>query len=528
MAENARGAGYPEWTTKAEKRGLDPLGMQTTSVALYQQLVPGISNVTLRMRYYGLYAWLARRYALDVGRTSVEDWCLYLRRAEALYALVAVQARGERGVAGVDWATRTLATAGADVVFHAATDRREGEPQYLKQKFGAFGAAYGSQLLDIGVLETVPGHDVPVPTRDIGDKLAEAFESAVGAAAEAFLSAAQTGVIAKTDLAPLATMLPSRIAADGPERDLYERLLLAGKHGHQARAASRRQSLRLVLRIAREAGRSVRVDSLRWTLYASQCGSATALAAISADEDKQRFAWAVYQANDLLHLSYETILKLALDVLGSSPTGMPFETLVGRTASRLVSALGADAAESWNALCASLTLADDPVSDDNPVSELSLQRAVLRSAKLEAVTDDDSARCSVLLIAVLHKRFGVLLERIAHELPVLAQGDFLRSLVTELRFLDEHSAEPLPLLLARIVRQRVLDRHLWVAIQKFRGPGDYTFLLESDDGRVRLRQKDGPVLTNPRLSSAVAFLEDIHLLSANGTTPAGLRLIQAV
>lgn len=527
MAGAVRGTGNPEWTTKADKRGLDPLGMQTTSVALYQQLVPGISNVTLRMRYYGLYAWLARRYASDVGSTSVEDWCRYLRRGEALYALVAVQAGGERGVAGVDWATRALAASGAEVVFHDATDRREGAPQYLKQKFGAFGAAYGSQLLDIGVLETVPGHGVPVPTRDIGDKLAAAFESAIGAAAEAFLSAAHAGAINKTDLASLASMLPSRIAEDGTERALYESLLLAEKHGHQARAAARSQSLRLVLRIARDAGRSVRVDSLRWTLYASQCRSVAAFEAISADEDKQRFAWAVYQANDLLHLSYETTLKLALDVLGGSPTGMPFETLVGRTVSRLVSALGTGAAESWKALCASLTLADDPVSDKNPMSELSLQRVVLRSAKLEVVTDDESARCSVLLLAVLHARFGRLLERIARELPVLAQGDFLRSLVTELRFLDEHSTEPLPMLLTRIVRQRVLDRHLWVAIQKFRGPGDYTFLLESDDGRVRLRQKDGPVLTNPRLSSAVAFLEDIHLLSANGTTPAGLRLIQA-
>lgn len=523
----ATGLGYPEWTTRADKRGLDPLGMQTTSVALYQQLVPGISNVTLRMRYYGLYAWLARRYASDVRSTSVEDWCVYVRRAEALYALIAVQAGGERGVAGVDWANRALAAAGAEVVFHDATDRREGAPQYLKQKFGAFGAAYGSQLLDIGVLETVPGHDVPVPTHDIGDKLAEAFESAIGAAAESFLVSAQAGTINKSDLALLATMLPSRIAADGTERALYESLLLAGKHGHQARAAARSQSLRLVLRIAREAGRSMRVDSLRWALYASQCRRVSAFEAISADEDKQRFAWAVYQANDLLHLSYETILKVALDALGASPTGMPFETLVGRTVSRLVSALGTDTAESWKALRSSLTLADDPTFDKNPTSELSLQRAVLRSAKLEALVDDDSARSSVLLLAVLHERFGGLLERIARELPVLAQGDFLRSLVTELRFLDEHATEPLPMLLTRIVRQRILDRHLWVAIQKFRGPGDYTFLLESDDGRVRLRQKDGPVLTNPRLSSAVAFLEDIYLLSPSGTTPAGLRLIEA-
>lgn len=527
MATAAGGLGHPQWTTKAEKRGLDPLGMQTTSVALYQQLVPGISNVTLRMRYYGLYAWLARRYAADVGDTSVERWCLYLRRAEALYALVAVHAGGERGVAGVDWATRTLATPGAEVAFHAATDRADGEPQYLKQKFGAFGAAYGSQLLDIGVLVTIPGHDVPVATLDIGDPLADAFQAAIGAAADAFLAAAQSGAIQKAKLASLATMLPSRIAAEGPERELYERLLLAGAHGQKERAASRRNSLRLLLRIARDQGNLVKADTLRWSLYASQCNAIATFAALDAEEDRQRFAWAVYQANDLLHLSYETILKLALDILGGSPTGMPFETLVVQTVSRLTSALEAYAAHSWNDLCSLLALADNPVSGEDPMSELSLQRVVLQSARLEAMTSEESARCAVVLLAVLHRRFGGLLERIANELPVLVHGDFLRSLVTELRFLDEHATEPLQPLLARIVRQRVLDRHLWVAIQKFRGPGDYTFLLESDDGRVRLRQKDGPVPTNPRLSSAVAFLEDIHLLSANGTTPAGLRCLGA-
>lgn len=251
------------------------------------------------------------------------------------------------------------------------------------------------------------------------------------------------------------------------------------------------------------------------------------MTALGAEEDQQRFAWAVYQANDLLHVSYETILKLALDILGGAPTGMPFETLVAQTVSRLMSALGSHSVDSWNELIASLVLAEDPVSEKDPMSEFMLQRTALRSSRPEVVTGEDSARCSVLLLAVLHKRFDDLLERIARELPVLALGDFLRSIVTELRFLDEHATEPLESLLARIVKQRVLDRHLWVAIQKFRGPGDYTFLVESDDGRVRLRQKDGPVLTNPRLSSAIAFLEDIHLLGADGPTPAGLRLIQA-
>lgn len=302
MAVSGIGLGYPEWTTKAEKRGLDPLGMQTTSVAHYQLLVPGISNVTLRMRYYGLYAWLARRYAKEIGDTSVERWCIYVRRAEALYSLVAVYAGGERGVAGVDWASRALAASGAEVVFHFATDRDEGEPQYLKQKFGAFGAAYGSQLLEIGVLELVPGHEVPVPTRHIGDKLANAFESCIGDAAEAFMAAAKTGSIEKGNLTLLAPMLPSRIPATGSERDLYQELLLVGNPAHTPRATSRSLSLRLVLRVANAQRSAPRVDALRWSLYASQCNDKHPLNVLGVDEDKQRFAWAVYQANDLLHV----------------------------------------------------------------------------------------------------------------------------------------------------------------------------------------------------------------------------------
>jgi len=53
----------PQWTSKIDKRGLDPLGMQNAGVTLYQALLPGISNVTLRMRYYGFFCWLSDAYA---------------------------------------------------------------------------------------------------------------------------------------------------------------------------------------------------------------------------------------------------------------------------------------------------------------------------------------------------------------------------------------------------------------------------------------------------------------------------------
>ena len=99
----------PEWTKLRQKSGLDPLGMQAASVNLYQRLVPGISNVTLRIRYYGLYAWLCRTYAERIGDTSLETWKRTVRRAEALLALIAANAAdggGNGGVAGVLWAGR--------------------------------------------------------------------------------------------------------------------------------------------------------------------------------------------------------------------------------------------------------------------------------------------------------------------------------------------------------------------------------------------------------------------------------------
>ena len=74
---------YPEWTEFQKKNGLDPLGMQASSIDLYQNLHPGISDVTLRIRSYGLYTWLCHAYASQVGDTNPITWQRYVRRAEA-------------------------------------------------------------------------------------------------------------------------------------------------------------------------------------------------------------------------------------------------------------------------------------------------------------------------------------------------------------------------------------------------------------------------------------------------------------
>lgn len=526
MATTALDAGIPAWTTKAKKDGRDPLGMQTTSVAFYQQLMPGISNVTLHIRYYGFYAWLAHHYAVDVGNTSLEGWCRYLRRAEALYALIAVHNDARGGIAGVEWAQELLAREGDLVVFRQGTDREPGQPQYLKQKFGAFGAAYGSQLVEIGILEIVPSHKVTVPTALIGDRLAVAFEVAFEGSSEAFLAAAGAGEVSRAELTAWASILPGRIPTAGEEVELYKELLFPGRMSTGSNAA-RDQTLRLVLLAARQIGALPKMDQLRWEIYDWQFGRGGAGVDLREGEPARAFQWSVYHANDLLHVAYESLLQDALEVLSGAPAGMPLDRLVAATVDRLLSSISAHGPTSWAEWQTCVSLPDNQQSL-NEGSEKHLTGQILLSARRGASTSEHSRRCVMKLLAILHTRLAGLRDRIAEVAPVLAEGEFVRSLVTELRFLDANREVPLAVMLTRLVKQRVLDRHLWVAIQKFRGQqGDYTFLFEADEGLVRFRGMDGPVLTSPRLASAIAFLQDLHFLGNDGPTEAGIELLEA-
>lgn len=146
----------PQWTSKVEKRGLDPLGMQNSGVVLYQALLPGISNITLRMRYYGFFCWLSDVYARRGVTTEFEIWRQWVRRAEALYALICADATGDGGVGGIDWALRRLQLGEEIIDFAAAASTDKNVTRYLIQNLGVFGAAYYTQMKEMGLFEEGP------------------------------------------------------------------------------------------------------------------------------------------------------------------------------------------------------------------------------------------------------------------------------------------------------------------------------------------------------------------------------------
>lgn len=167
-------------------------------------------------------------------------------------------------------------------------------------------------------------------------------------------------------------------------------------------------------------------------------------------------------------------------------------------------------------------MAANPLSQRERTSERALAEVVLDAGRGEERAELASGRAAIELLAVLHRRCAPSRALLASELGGEGiNSAAFRSLASELAFLDEHQDEPLGQTLIRLFRDRILDRHLWVAMQKLRYQGDYTFLVEADDGKIRVRAKDGPVLTNPRLDNALTFLRDIHLIGPSGLSELG-------
>lgn len=489
----------PEWTEQTPRVGLDHLGMQVGSIGLYQTLLPGLSNVTSRMRYYGFFVWLADRYARDTGSTSRDTWERTVRRAEALYALVAVADGGAGGVAGTTWAAEAFAEQSGPVIdLIAGTDRSEAR-QYLQQRMGVFGAAYGSQLFEIGLFDRSDDHEIPLASDPVGRDLATAFGEAIGDAGARFLSAVEAGRVPRETLEDLAVMLPDRIEPDSAEHDAYETLLFSD--------GARGDTLRLILRIAGEDPDLLDVEGVRWALYAGE--------GVEDDLSAMRQRWFVYHADDLAHCALESLLKLVLDTVGPHPRGLRRERAVAECVDAVMDTFDAPPS-SWQKLLDGVALASDPRDEDDPYSEAALADAVF-GAWTEGEAGDAGA-AALRLLATLHHRIAA--EGVDAG-AMLETGGPGRSVVTELRFLNEHADMPFRDLLDRLISERVIARHMHVALRKLRYGGGHTFLFESDEGRLRQRNVAGPVLTNPRLGPALTFLRDLHLLDDDGLTARG-------
>lgn len=498
----------PEWTERADKRGLDPLGMQNAGVSLYQSLLPGISNVTLRMRYYGYYCWVSDSYARAGATDEFEAWRSWVRRAEALYALVSSHAQGQGGVGGVEWADRRLAGDDATIDFAEAASNNPNVEKYLRQSLGVFGGAYYSQMAEMGLFRQ-GDHGVQRATNVAGRQAADAFRASIGPEVEALaLDSIKAARATRETLASLLPLVPSEIPEGSSERDVYENMLFVPSDA-TTNDSSRAASLRLVLRTADTVGGKPDSDEIRWHIFASPELEDPALNA-------QRVRWEAYQCQDILQMAAAALLEWATELMAEFDSGRTPAEIEKEIQDRLGATEPEVAHLQWSQLRESV----DPHAFD--------YRTTLARLTSRHGTAEQKAWDAIRLIAALDHRIAArpdLRETIQAELQVHGGG---RSIITELAWIGRGADHPVGELIASYVVERVVRRHSWVAMQKLRRQRDYTFLFEVQDGRLVRRRGYSAVPTTPRLGPAVQFLYDIGLIDEDGATDRGRAVLGAV
>lgn len=501
----------PQWTTKADKRGLDPLGMQNSGVVIYQALLPGISNVTLRMRYYGYYCWVGETYARRGVTTDFELWRRWVRRAEALYALVSSNAKGQGGVGGVEWADRRLATDDAAVIdFGEAASTDPNVTRYLRQSLGVFGGAYFTQMQEMGFFEEGPD-GIQRVTAGMGRDAARAFQDSIGPELERrIVQAIDTAMVDRSTLDELRPIAPSMIPDASDERRIYEETLFAAGAKQDVTDRSRRATLSLILDTAARGNVRPTPDDVRWTLFDPGVGEH-----LPADVEAQRLLWEVYQCQDMFQVAAAGLLSWAIAMMGEVDEGRTLAEIQGETVGRLTDMDPVRAGITW----ASIVDATDEDAFD--------WKGTWDRLNGRRHSPQDKAWDAVALMAALQRRVAVrddLADAMRRTLPVRGNA---RSITTELRWLELGRPTAVAELIGTYVGQRVVLRHSWVAMQKLRRQRDYTFLFEVRDGRLVRLAGYQPVATTPRLGPAIQFLDDIRLFAADGLTARGRAVLGA-
>lgn len=497
-------AAVPEWTELGQEGGLDPLGMQRPIEVIYQALIPGISTITLRLRYYSFFCWMLEAYASKIGNTDPQEFRIFHRRCEILYALIAARGPYETGVTGIEWALKQVARIQGSGDPNAEIDFADGAhpdtsgDRYLKNKAGAFGAIYSTQMQDIGlVLLGTAENPVPVCTAR-GVTLANAFAEILGDAAETILDAVAIGRVSMATLDALVPIKPGALDPEGAECRLLIQVLLGLSPDGSGADLRRRDTMKMLLQLTASKGAKPRADDAKWTWLEAE--------AEAGNEGKVQSLWSLYQLSDLLRLAYEYMMDAGIRLLAMEPSR---HLSLGRLVTQLVQAASLPKDRSWSQFC----------MDGSAEKSVRQIYAEMVQAKADGNLGDQVSSAFVL-IAKLVRRATDLQTLIDEVLPA---ADYFQSLRSELKFLAAHSEEIAEDVATLIIRDRVIKRHLWVASRKFRNQRAYTYLIEPADGLLRFRDNITLSPSSPRLDQALNFLSDAKLINDQGLTVFGIR-----
>jgi len=474
-------------------RGLDPLGLSNTSDATFSMLLPGLNNVTGRIRYYSFYCWLLSQYeALEIKK----EQRFFIRKAEYLVALIAQTFEKDiTGIPGSNYAFKRYdegtATFNLEKGVGSNSDTTEGT--YWKYSWGAFGQYYLGSLRDIGLIseksESIAVHsDLRVSPQDLGSAFHQNLRKED---VQSFLKCISKGSVSRTELGELNTSFNLSKVPEGTEEEkLLLNLLLQLDHptDREKKTIHRNTTIRQLLASIELNGK------IKDREFVVEAFNKRGVFETGKERNTTYFGWYYYQVNEFWTYANTAILNGLLHELATEyqKSWVPIQ--------RLTHDLSAD-------------LFDD---GQRTFSEyLSEQEFDLESLKSDLDKSSGGER-------VLHgfKMIFGLYQFIQSDLESLytygLENNLLRSGNAPGYFsslFKQESKGNIDEFIQGYLQQHIIQRHQMVAFRKMGSGTLSTEKFVVEEGLIRYIDNFEPAYTGPRIGNLLSFLKDLNIFS---------------
>ena len=510
------------------KKGLDPLGVQQPCIAVYATLLPGITNVTDRIAYYGFGPWFTWSYAQRHHEAKVSEFIEMLRRAEVLLTLIGVRHalvasddfpdQHDGALVGVNTLRNVVSQAGARKAIrlseYATLD--DVDVRYFKNRRGGLGQYYLGVLRDEYQLLGEHKNRVIDFTIERGKPMAEAV--AVGVNSDKFFRCLEADSVSIGDLDSLSGFCPCQLRTKKrqAERELLLDAVLGRRPELSANPEARRRSIELIVDFLKAADgcesqyaaedeflvacyARVLPNGKRWTLTGPQSSTAD--------------LWVFYLRGELLSLAMQRLFREALLAIEKHSPELPTIETAGQWCAStqpfvdIVRAKPKTYDEVFAGVRSGLPNLHNVLDKHH---EISLWEQVVDSSRQPQSAIDAAIRLILILVArtdanshTIERSLGNNRIRLEHY-PINIDSVVVRSRtrwpgMTKIDWIAD-------------TLSWILGTHRQVALRKLSQSGDDTRRLRMGDVGLYV---DGDVIevarTVPRLKQALRFLHDLGL-----------------
>lgn len=530
----------PQWLESiSEALGLDPLGIQAISINIYGILLPGMTNVTNRLRYYSFLCWILDNYSKTIKSRKLEDWQNYVRKSEFLIALITEFHHKEEkgfstGMVGSRKTGHIIRNESEDPIdltkytgFEYSSDR------YFQNKGGGFAQYYKGPMRELKLI--VNGGPLGIM---LADSVTKSNEQRFGVkAAGAFSHNKNLGLfhdcvikgkVARSQLKELTSSLCAcKIDENIQEKSLLTNLLFDFDNNLGQSGERRRKTLSLILNLInnyQHAGISIEdFRNICFYKYYPDGGKInipenlySTLNMWSIYQTHEYFCFALlcffyifekyirkgeYGLNDLFELIKNDLSDLRIDQLEYLNQLKSLDLIKKTNLEKFFSDLV-------------LLNSDEPGWFSNNYSEHYFKGQINKHIK-----DENLAPLILIGMIVLGKLYLKNLDspNFYDNLKIFLTQNYKIHINYLIQTVHEflNNKKNFFSLVERILKEFIIERHTIVALRKLRYEKKSTLRFVIDNNQFSPTQSlrlDVPIFTNPRLGPAFRFLEDLNLI----------------